>query len=74
MLMLVHHNNILNLANKSITVPSQDMVWGLYYVTKGSKSTQSLRSGLEKVIFGNHQVSCYRTNEAATKKYACCKN
>ena len=38
-LMLASHN-ILNPANGApITVPSQDMVLGLYYVTKGRKST-----------------------------------
>ena len=40
MLMLAS-NNILNPANGSpITVPSQDMVLGLYYMTKGRKSTK----------------------------------
>jgi len=40
MLMLSSHN-ILNPANGApITVPSQDMVLGLYYVTKGRKSTK----------------------------------
>ena len=38
--MLASHN-ILNPANGSpITVPSQDMVLGLYYMTKARKSTQ----------------------------------
>ncbi len=45
LLMLASHN-ILNPANGSpITVPSQDMVLGLYYITKGRKSTEK-----EKVI------------------------
>lgn len=40
MLMLASHN-ILNPANGApITVPSQDMVLGLYYLTKGRKSTK----------------------------------
>ncbi len=44
MLMLASHN-ILNPANGApITVPSQDMVLGLYYITKGRKS-----AGEEKV-------------------------
>ncbi len=39
-LMLASHN-ILNPANGApITVPSQDMVLGLYYMTKGRKSTE----------------------------------
>ncbi len=45
MLMLASHN-ILNPANGApITVPSQDMVLGLYYMTKGKKSTDN-----EKVL------------------------
>ncbi len=41
MLMLASHN-ILNPANGApITVPSQDMVLGLYYMTKGRKSTSN---------------------------------
>ncbi len=46
LLMLAPHN-ILNPANGSpITVPSQDMVLGLYYITKGRKSTP------EKIVKG----------------------
>jgi DNA-directed RNA polymerase subunit beta' len=42
LLMLASHN-ILNPANGApITVPSQDMVLGLYYMTKGRKSTPEL--------------------------------
>jgi DNA-directed RNA polymerase subunit beta' len=41
LLMLASHN-ILNPANGSpITVPSQDMVLGLYYMTKGKKTTET---------------------------------
>jgi DNA-directed RNA polymerase subunit beta' len=36
--MLASHN-ILNPANGAITVPSQDMVLGLYYMTKERLST-----------------------------------
>jgi len=40
LLMLASHN-ILNPANGApITVPSQDMVLGLYYITKGKRSTK----------------------------------
>lgn len=49
-LMLSSHN-ILNPANGApITVPSQDMVLGLYYVTKGKKSTS------EEVVLGEGQT------------------
>jgi DNA-directed RNA polymerase subunit beta' len=41
MLMLASHN-VLNPANGApIAVPSQDMVLGLYYITKGKKSTET---------------------------------
>jgi len=41
MLMLASHN-ILNPANGApIAVPSQDMVLGLYYITKGKRSTET---------------------------------
>jgi DNA-directed RNA polymerase subunit beta' len=40
----VGSHNILNPANGApITVPSQDMVLGLYYMTKERLSTQSLK-------------------------------
>ena len=50
MLMLASHN-ILNPANGApISVPSQDMVLGLYYLTKGRKSTD------DKVIKGEGSI------------------
>ena len=51
LLMLASHN-ILNPANGSpITVPSQDMVLGLYYMTKEKKSTPQLKVKGEGLIF-----------------------
>ena len=51
MLMLASHN-ILNPANGSpITVPSQDMVLGLYYMTKARKSTLDKKIKGEGLIF-----------------------
>ena len=45
-------HNILNPANGSpITVPSQDMVLGLYYMTKSRKSTDSLKLKGEGLTF-----------------------
>ncbi len=50
-LMLASHN-ILNPANGApITVPSQDMVLGLYYMTKGRKSTSKEKVRGEGLIF-----------------------
>ncbi len=51
LLMLASHN-ILNPANGSpITVPSQDMVLGLYYMTKGRKSTPEYPIKGEGMVF-----------------------
>ena len=51
LLMLASHN-ILNPANGSpITVPSQDMVLGLYYMTKERKSTKDLKVPGEGTTF-----------------------
>ncbi len=51
LLMLASHN-ILNPANGSpITVPSQDMVLGLYYMTKERKSTDDYKVKGEGTIF-----------------------
>ncbi len=51
MLMLASHN-ILNPANGApITVPSQDMVLGLYYITKGRKSTANDKVKGENLVF-----------------------
>ena len=59
LLMLASHS-ILNPANGSpITVPSQDMVLGLYYMTKARKSTpkESKRRRLD-VLFGRRSTYC----------------
>jgi DNA-directed RNA polymerase subunit beta' len=57
MLMLASHN-ILNPANGApITVPSQDMVLGLYYMTKARKSTPEKRiKGEGSVFYGAEEV------------------
>ncbi|HPC99224.1 MAG TPA: DNA-directed RNA polymerase subunit beta' [Bacteroidales bacterium] len=56
-LMLASHN-ILNPANGApITVPSQDMVLGLYYMTKGRKSTETdLVKGEGTVFYSPQEV------------------
>ncbi|NMC39676.1 MAG: DNA-directed RNA polymerase subunit beta', partial [Bacteroidales bacterium] len=54
-LMLASHN-ILNPANGApITVPSQDMVLGLYYMTKGRKSTETDKVRGEGAVFYSPQ-------------------
>jgi DNA-directed RNA polymerase subunit beta' len=57
MLMLSSHN-ILNPQNGTpITLPSQDMVLGLYYITKGKKSTpEEVIKGEGKVFYSPEEV------------------
>ncbi|WP_031427577.1 DNA-directed RNA polymerase subunit beta' [Flavimarina sp. Hel_I_48] len=51
-LLMLASNNILNPANGApITVPSQDMVLGLYYMTKSRKSTEDVKVKGEGITF-----------------------
>jgi DNA-directed RNA polymerase subunit beta' len=63
MLMLASHN-ILNPANGApIAVPSQDMVLGLYYITKGKKSTADLVVRGEGSVFYSPEEVVIAYNE-----------
>ena len=57
-LMLSSHN-ILNPQNGTpVTLPSQDMVLGLYYITKGRKSTKELKvAGEGKTFYSPEEVN-----------------
>ena len=70
LLMLAPHN-ILNPANGSpITVPSQDMVLGLYYITKGRKNTpQKLVKG-EGITFYSPEEVIIALNEGKADLHA----
>src|SRR5699024_7149372 len=62
-LMLASHN-ILNPANGSpITVPSQDMVLGLYYITKGRKSDSKRKMNGEGSVFYSPEEVTIALNE-----------
>ena len=62
-LMLASHN-ILNPANGTpVTVPSQDMVLGLYYITKGRKSTPEVPMKGEGGIFYSPEEVIIAYNE-----------
>ena len=64
-LMLASHN-ILNPANgHPITVPSQDMVLGLYYLTKGRKGVQG-----EGMVFSSPEEVLIALNEKRLSKHA----
>jgi DNA-directed RNA polymerase subunit beta' len=69
-LMLSSHN-ILNPANGApITVPSQDMVLGLYYVTKGKRSTpEEIILGEDKTFYSPEEV-IIALNEGSISKHA----
>ncbi len=63
LLMLASHN-ILNPANGSpVTVPSQDMVLGLYYMTKSRKSTPELEIKGEGLTFYSPEEVVIAYNE-----------
>ncbi|MFC3879344.1 DNA-directed RNA polymerase subunit beta' [Algoriphagus namhaensis] len=69
-LMLSSHN-ILNPANGApITVPSQDMVLGLYYVTKGKKSTKEEPVPGEGMTFYSQEEVIIALNEGAISQHA----
>src|SRR6478609_1983254 len=70
-LLMLSSHNILNPANGApITVPSQDMVLGLYYVTKGRKSTpEYVIKGEGKRFFSSEEV-IIAFNEGKISKHA----
>ena len=73
LLMLASHN-ILNPANGApITVPSQDMVLGLYYVTKGRKSTDTHKVAGEGMTFYGPDEVIIAINEGRISKHALIK-
>jgi DNA-directed RNA polymerase subunit beta' len=70
MLMLSSHN-ILNPANGApITVPSQDMVLGLYYVTKGRESSEKVPVKGEGLSFYSPEEVIIALNEGQISKHA----
>ncbi len=69
-LMLSSHN-ILNPANGApIAVPSQDMVLGLYYVTKGRRGTEDHPIQGEGMEFYNPEEVIIAINEGKLSKHA----
>lgn len=73
LLMLASHN-ILNPANGSpITVPSQDMVLGLYYMTKERKSTDEVPVKGEGLTFYSYEEVVIAFNEGRVELNASIK-
>ncbi len=72
-LMLASHN-ILNPANGApITVPSQDMVLGLYYITKSKRSTKEERVKGEDMTFYSAEEVTIAYNEKRADLHAIIK-
>ncbi|PWJ44803.1 DNA-directed RNA polymerase subunit beta' [Sediminitomix flava] len=70
LLMLASHN-ILNPANGNpVTVPSQDMVLGLYYITKGRYTTPEEKVPGEGMTFYSAEEVIIGINEGAISKHA----
>ena len=57
-LLMLSSHNILNPQNGTpITLPSQDMVLGLYYITKGKKTTEAEKvKGEGKIFYSTEEV------------------
>ena len=73
MLMLASHN-ILNPANGApVTVPSQDMVLGLYYMTKIKKSTEEEKVKGEGLVFYSPEEVTIAYNEKKVDLHATVK-
>ncbi len=70
-LLMISTHNILNPANGApIAVPSQDMVLGLYYVTKGRKGTQGNPELGEGMSFYSPEEVIIAINEGRLSKHA----
>ncbi len=70
MLMLASHN-ILNPADgKPIAVPSQDMVLGLYYISKSKRSTKTEKVAGEGMTFYSAEEVIIALNEKAIELHA----
>ena len=75
MLMLASHN-ILNPANGApVTVPSQDMVLGLYYMTKALHSTDTMKLKGEGMVFYSPEevIMAHAENKVHTNAVIKCR-
>jgi DNA-directed RNA polymerase subunit beta' len=70
-LLMLSSHNILNPANGApIAVPSQDMVLGLYYVTKGRRGTEGNPEPGEGMTFYSSEEVILALNEGRISKHA----
>ncbi len=70
-LLMLSSHNILNPANGApIAVPSQDMVLGLYYITKGRRGTDKEKVAGEGKIFYSSEEVIIALNEGVISQHA----
>lgn len=70
-LLMLSSHNILNPANGApIAVPSQDMVLGLYYISKGRKSTEDVPVPGEGLTFYSAEEVIIALNEEKISQHA----
>ena len=70
-LLMLSSHNILNPANGApIAVPSQDMVLGLYYITKGRRSTDKEQVAGEGKMFYSPEEVIIALNEGVISQHA----
>jgi len=70
-LLMLSSHNILNPANGApIAVPSQDMVLGLYYITKGRRTTDKEKVAGEGKIFYSSEEVIIALNEGVISQHA----
>ncbi len=69
-LMLASHNMLNPQNGTPITLPSQDMVLGLYYITKGKKSTDEIKVKGEGLRFYSPEEVIIAYNEGAVDLHA----
>ncbi|KIC95681.1 DNA-directed RNA polymerase subunit beta' [Flavihumibacter solisilvae] len=73
-LLMLSSHNILNPQNGTpITLPSQDMVLGLYYITKGKKSTETEKVRGEGMSFYSSEEVLIAYNEGRIDLHATIK-
>lgn len=72
-LMLASHNMLNPQDGSPITLPSQDMVLGLYYLTKEKKSTATIKVEGEGKVFYSPEEVIIAFNEGKIDLHACIK-
>jgi len=70
LLMLASHNILNPQSGQPITLPSQDMVLGLYYISKGKRTTATEKIRGEGMIFYNTEEVIIAYNEAKIDLHA----